>query len=246
MGRQTPGSLSGSITNTTSTEEVKQTLPGRTNQQMFSVASSLTSSRGGFPPSPGLSPGPGVLSQGLALLPRLCARPAAPSPPPRRSQPAPRRAAPRPAPPASQPRGRLDPDPEKGAARHPALPRSPEGALTETPGPFLRSLLGENPRGVGGVEGGGVGVGMLLAEEFAEGPLHSLVLFHAAAGRADAGPGPSAPALPCPALPGNELCTDSTGPCRPRSSPPAALALAGRCCGRRRRSSPGTESYLHR
>lgn len=67
----------------------------------------------------------------------------------------------------------------------------------EAPGPLLRGLLGEDPGGVRGVEGGGGRVGMFLAEEFAE---SARVLFHAAAGRAGAGGGPSLPRLPCSGL----------------------------------------------
>uniref|UniRef100_A0AC11CXP2 Uncharacterized protein n=1 Tax=Ovis aries TaxID=9940 RepID=A0AC11CXP2_SHEEP len=82
-----------------------------------------------------------------------------------------------------------------GTTRRP--PRAPlPGALTEAPGPLLRGLLGEDPGGVRGVEGGGGRVGMFLAEEFAE---SARVLFHAAAGRAGAG-GPSLPRLPCSGL----------------------------------------------
>lgn len=113
------------------------------------------------------------------------------------------------------------------ASRRPSARPSPSGALTEVPGPLL---LGEDPGGIGGVEGGGVGVGMLLAEEFAEGALHRLVLFHAAAGHAGAGEGPS---LGRPALPGTEPCTvslrHSTRPCPAPSFRPArgATGAAG-------------------
>ena len=65
---------------------------------------------------------------------------------------------------------------------------------------LLRGLLGEDPGRVGGVEGSGGRVGMLLAEEFAESALHRRVLFHAAAGRAGAEGGPSLPRLPCSGL----------------------------------------------
>lgn len=58
----------------------------------------------------------------------------------------------------------------------------PWGALTKVPGSLFLGLLGENPGWVGGVEGRSGRVGMLLPKEFAEGALHRLVLFHAAAG----------------------------------------------------------------
>lgn len=57
------------------------------------------------------------------------------------------------------------------------------GALTKVPGSLLLGLVGENPGWIGGVEGRGGGVGVLLPKEFAESALHGLVLFHAAAGR---------------------------------------------------------------
>lgn len=89
----------------------------------------------------------------------------------------------------------------------------------EAPGPLLRGLLGENPGGIGDVKGGAVGVGMLLAEDLAEGTLHRLVLFHAAAGHAGTGEGPS---LGRPALPGTEPRTVSPGtlPAHVPGSPP--------------------------
>lgn len=52
----------------------------------------------------------------------------------------------------------------------------------KVPGSLFLGLLGENPGWVGGIEGRGGRVGMLLPKEFAEGALHRLVFFHAAAG----------------------------------------------------------------
>lgn len=69
---------------------------------------------------------------------------------------------------------------------------------------------------------------MLLAEDFAEGTLHRLVLFHAVAGHAGTGEGPS---LGRPALPGTKPRTvspgHSTSPCPLQSSAPARRATGG-------------------
>lgn len=99
----------------------------------------------------------------------------------------------------------------------------PEGALTEVPAPLRRGLVGENPGGIGGVEGGAGGVGMLPAEEFAEGALHRLVFSHAAAGRAGAGEGPvrPRPALARMTEPRTGSPGASTRSCPPPSSAPA-------------------------
>lgn len=71
--------------------------------------------------------------------------------------------------------------PPRGTRRESNPGPGPLGWLTEIPVALLGGLLGEDPRRVGGIEGGAVGrVGMLLAEEFAEGALHRLVLLHAA------------------------------------------------------------------
>lgn len=76
---------------------------------------------------------------------------------------------------------------------------------------------------------------MLLAEEFAEGALHRLVLFHAAAGRAAPGEGPSLP-RPCPApdpsplrLPRGPLTGHAPRPApRPRAPATGAAGAAAR------------------
>lgn len=68
----------------------------------------------------------------------------------------------------------------------------------KVPGRVLRGLLGENPGRVGGVERGGAGAGVLLAEEFAEGALHRLVLSHAGRRRPRGRRG-HLPGSPCPA-----------------------------------------------
>jgi hypothetical protein len=90
-----------------------------------------------------------------------------------------------------------------------------------------------------------------LPEELAEGALHRLVLFHAAAGRAGTGEGPC---VPRPALPGTPLRTVSPGtlpahvrrcPPRPR---PGNCALPGqvRGCGWDPAPPHGRHRHRHR
>lgn len=92
---------------------------------------------------------------------------------------------------------------------------------------------------------------MPLPEELAEGALHRLVLFHAAAGRAGTGEGPC---VPRPALPGTPLRTVSPGtlpahvrrcPPRPR---PGNCALPGqvRGCGWDPAPPHGRHRHRHR
>lgn len=103
--------------------------------------------------------------------------------------------------PARLPSAQVTPEPvEKSRHREFALvPRLlPWGALTKIPGSLFLGLLGENPGWVGGVEGRGGRVCMLLPKEFAEGALHRLALFHAAAGLS-VPEGRTLPPSPCPA-----------------------------------------------